>query len=76
MKKKSELNVRDKDKLSKFDDPGIQYSLPQIIVESLITDYGRDKALSIMEESLKDRHLCVRIREDIKAEDRVRVIGK
>lgn len=68
--------VRDKDKLSKFDDPGIQYSLPQIIVESLITDYGRDKALSIMEESLKDRHLCVRIREDIKAEDRMRVIGE
>lgn len=45
--------------------PSILYSMPDIITDSLIRDYGEEKTVEILKGFLEDRHLFVRIREDI-----------
>ena len=46
-------------------DHEIRYSVPKLIEDSLIKDYGNEITEKILEESLKESHLFVRIREDI-----------
>jgi len=54
-------------------DHEIRYSVPKLIEDSLIKDYGNEIAEKILEESLKESHLFVRIREDISDADVKRI---
>jgi len=55
------------------DEFSVVYSVPKVIADSLIADYGIDKAKNILAETLKERHLYVRIREEL-GEDSVEEI--
>lgn len=46
------------------------YSTPEIIIDELIKDYGKDTVKGILEASLKERHFYVRVREDISADEK------
>lgn len=63
-----------KDSCIDTDDICVVYSVSSVIADSLIMDYGLEKTKEILEESLKERHLFVRIREELNADsfDRIR----
>lgn len=65
-----------KDNSINTDDISIIYSVPELIVNSLENDYGLQKTKAILEAGLKERHLFVRVREDISAEDTDRIIAE
>ena len=56
---------REKENCLKSDDLSVTYSASGLLVESLREDYGEEKAKDILEHSLKERHLTVRIREEL-----------
>jgi len=56
---------REKDNCLNTDDLHVRYSVSSVITDSLIKDYGLEKTEAILEETLKDRHLFVRVREEI-----------
>lgn len=55
-------------------DATIRYSVPAVISDSLTKDYGKEKAEEILKASLKERHLFVRIREELEAEQEQLII--
>lgn len=57
-------------------DISVIYSTPQFIVDSFINDYGQEKAEEILKGFLEERHLFVRIREDISGDDRQAVVDE
>lgn len=54
-----------KDNCIDTNDMSVVYSTPQFIVDSMIADYGLEKTEEILKGFLEERHLFVRIREDI-----------
>ena len=54
-----------KDECLKTDSLSVKYAANELIIDSLIEDYGEKEAVKILEQSLKERHLSVRIREDL-----------
>lgn len=56
---------REKENCVKTDDLSVRYSASELLVESLREDYGEEKARDILEHSLKERHLTVRMREEL-----------
>lgn len=56
---------RNRDSAIDTDDWTVVYSCPQIIVDSLINDYGKECAKGVLESALMPRTLMVRVREDI-----------
>ena len=56
---------REKENCLNSDDLSVTYSASGLLVESLREDYGEEKAKDILEHSLKERHLTVRIREEL-----------
>lgn len=57
-------------------DPGIVFSVPKIIEDSLTEDYGREKAEEILKSSLEERHLFVRVREELDESKKQAVIDE
>ena len=55
----------EKDNITDSDDLSVRYSASRILTDSLIEDYGEAPAEDILKESLKVRHLVVRIREEL-----------
>lgn len=43
----------------------VKYAANDLLIESLTDDYGEERALQILEQSLKTRHVSVRIREEL-----------
>ena len=60
---------REKENCLKSDELSVRYSANELLVESLREDYGDEKAADILEHSLKERHLTVRIREELYKSD-------
>lgn len=58
-----------KESCTDCDDISIVYSVPQLIVDSLTADYGLEKTKSILEAGLCERHLFVRVREELDKQD-------
>lgn len=56
------------------EDIGVLYSAPEIIVDSLVGDYGIEKARDILQGSLEERHLFVRVREELSDSDKEKII--
>lgn len=57
-------------------DISVVYSTPKFVVDSLIADYGNAKTVEILKGFLDERHLFVRIREDLSDDDRQAVIDE
>lgn len=65
-----------KDNCIDTDNSSVLYSTPDIIINSLIQDYGREKTDEILRGFLEDRHLFVRIREDISEKQKQDVVDE
>ena len=56
---------REKENCLKTDDLCVRYSASELLAESLREDYGEEKAADILKQSINERHLTVRIREEL-----------
>lgn len=65
-----------KDSCINTEDICVVYSVSKVIVDSLTKDYGIDRTKEILAESLKERHLFVRIREELDKEAKDRIIDE
>lgn len=56
---------KNKDNCLEGADYGVIFSVPKVIEESLVADYGREKTEEILRSTLEERHLFVRVREEL-----------
>lgn len=59
---------RNKENAIDTDDLSVVYSCPKVICDSMIEDYGLEKAREVLAQGLKTRKVFIRIREDISNE--------
>lgn len=68
--------AQNKDSCLDTDDMSVVYSVSGLIADSLIADYGKAQTEEILKQSLKERHLFVRVREDLDAKDVDKIIAE
>ena len=56
---------KEKEQCLETDKLSVRFSASELLIDSLSEDYGEEKAIDILKQSLKERHLTVRIREDL-----------